>query len=297
MSRRLAKILVGYDATAGARDALRLASVLAGTTGAELVLVCVYRSDEAEARLRLDDAGGRLPYGARPELAAVQGRSISRTLHATAAAKRADLIVIGQHRPGTPGLAALNGIADRLVHGAQCPVAVAPCGMRDQRGAAIRVIGVAYDGSPEARRALATAEALALAADATIRLIGVHEPATPHVAGAGAVYGVASAAPESGAGGLQDALEHAAESLDPRTRALVIFETGEPAARIAQRAQTCDLLVTGSRGYGPLGRVVLGSVSATLLHEPVCPVLVVPRGIGVAATATSRSGTAVAASP
>jgi nucleotide-binding universal stress UspA family protein len=36
--------------------------------------------------------------------------------------------------------------------------------------------------------------------------------------------------------------------------------------------------VTGSRGYGPLGRVVVGSVSNRLMTASACPVLVVPRG-------------------
>jgi nucleotide-binding universal stress UspA family protein len=38
-----------------------------------------------------------------------------------------------------------------------------------------------------------------------------------------------------------------------------------------------DLVVVGSRGYGPLGRVLVGSVATGLLHQAACPVLVVPR--------------------
>ena len=39
-----------------------------------------------------------------------------------------------------------------------------------------------------------------------------------------------------------------------------------------------DLLVCGSRGYGPARRVLLGGVSARLLRHARVPVLVVPRG-------------------
>ncbi len=35
--------------------------------------------------------------------------------------------------------------------------------------------------------------------------------------------------------------------------------------------------VAGSRGYGPVARVLLGSVSTQLIHKAPCPVLVVPR--------------------
>ena len=34
----------------------------------------------------------------------------------------------------------------------------------------------------------------------------------------------------------------------------------------------------GSRGYGPLGSVLLGGVSRRLVHRAACPVIVVPRG-------------------
>ena len=41
-----------------------------------------------------------------------------------------------------------------------------------------------------------------------------------------------------------------------------------------------DLLVVGSRGYGPLRRVLLGSTAAALIHHAKYPVIVFPRGAG-----------------
>ncbi len=43
------------------------------------------------------------------------------------------------------------------------------------------------------------------------------------------------------------------------------------------RSPSTDLLVVGSRGYGPVLRVLLGSVSTRLIHIAPCPVLVIPR--------------------
>jgi nucleotide-binding universal stress UspA family protein len=40
-----------------------------------------------------------------------------------------------------------------------------------------------------------------------------------------------------------------------------------------------DLLVCGSRGYGPLRAVLLGSVSRRITAEARCPVIVIPRGV------------------
>lgn len=37
------------------------------------------------------------------------------------------------------------------------------------------------------------------------------------------------------------------------------------------------LIVVGSRGYGTVGRVLVGSVATGLLHKARCPVLTVPR--------------------
>jgi nucleotide-binding universal stress UspA family protein len=42
------------------------------------------------------------------------------------------------------------------------------------------------------------------------------------------------------------------------------------------------VLVVGSRGYGPLRAVLLGSVSRRLMTEAHCPVIVVPRGVEAA---------------
>jgi nucleotide-binding universal stress UspA family protein len=38
-----------------------------------------------------------------------------------------------------------------------------------------------------------------------------------------------------------------------------------------------DLLVLGSRGYGPVRTVLLGSVSGTLVREGACSVVVLPQ--------------------
>ncbi|HEX7609452.1 MAG TPA: universal stress protein [Solirubrobacteraceae bacterium] len=74
----------------------------------------------------------------------------------------------------------------------------------------------------------------------------------------------------------------------PRPRALVgrwepgelpEIVAGETVAALEKQSERLDLLVLGSRGYGPLARVLLGSVSRKLANRAHCPVLVVPRGV------------------
>ena len=55
---------------------------------------------------------------------------------------------------------------------------------------------------------------------------------------------------------------------------------GEPAEALSEAAGDLDLLVLGSRGYGPVKGTVLGSVSARVMAAAPTPVLVVPRGAG-----------------
>jgi nucleotide-binding universal stress UspA family protein len=53
--------------------------------------------------------------------------------------------------------------------------------------------------------------------------------------------------------------------------------TGLPADVIVRdaAANRSDLVVVGARGLGPLRRVLLGSVSESVLGHATCPVLVV----------------------
>jgi nucleotide-binding universal stress UspA family protein len=53
---------------------------------------------------------------------------------------------------------------------------------------------------------------------------------------------------------------------------------GAPGPAIAEATKEgVELLVTGSRAYGPLRSVIVGSVSRHLVDHASCPVLVIPR--------------------
>lgn len=66
---------------------------------------------------------------------------------------------------------------------------------------------------------------------------------------------------------------------------------GDP-ARVLEAAarEGLDLLVLGSRGFGPLRRVLLGSVSSELVREAPWPVMVVPRSVEFDPTAGGLAG-------
>jgi nucleotide-binding universal stress UspA family protein len=107
------------------------------------------------------------------------------------------------------------------------------------------------------------AERIALRSEATLRVISAVESPVP--AGIGIGYGYADLL------GLVD--ENVRGRLDDAVGRL------DPATVLADEASAgLDLLVVGSRGYGPVRRIVLGSVVARLLRLAPCPVLVLPRG-------------------
>ena len=73
------------------------------------------------------------------------------------------------------------------------------------------------------------------------------------------------------------------------------FVAGSARHELAAESERVDLMVVGSRGYGPRAAVLLGGVTDTLLTKAACPMVVLPRGsrgldplfVPVAETATS----------
>jgi nucleotide-binding universal stress UspA family protein len=55
------------------------------------------------------------------------------------------------------------------------------------------------------------------------------------------------------------------------------YYVGDPASELVRRSAEHDLLVLGSRGYGPVRSVLLGSVSSFVVRTAATAVLVVPR--------------------
>jgi nucleotide-binding universal stress UspA family protein len=76
----------------------------------------------------------------------------------------------------------------------------------------------------------------------------------------------------------------AAEAENAGVRAETLRRHGDPAAEICAvaREHAARLIVVGSHGWGPVGGMLFGSVSAGVLAHAPCPVLVVPEPAGAA---------------
>jgi nucleotide-binding universal stress UspA family protein len=288
----MSKVIVGFDSREESNDALVLGSALAGAYDAELHVAIVLPrgelpferallsspiSDQLDANL-YESAEWILGNGefVRASLdGELGGRSAARALHEYAAQQGADLIAVGSCHRGKLGRILPGSVGESLLRGAPCAVAVAPRGFARQDHTSFALIGIAYDGSPEADLALATGERLAEALDAELRVI----TAVPSVGTYFPNSDVMNALIEDHHRFYRHASERGRSQLPPGASVEAVLEEGDPAALLAEQGIDLDLLVMGSRGYGPLRSALLGAISSAVMRTAPCPVLVTPRGL------------------
>jgi nucleotide-binding universal stress UspA family protein len=210
------------------------------------------------------------------ETRAVAGASPARVLHDCADAHGAGLLVLGSTHRGVIGRIALGSTADRLLHGATLPVAVAPLGFAERMRGIDRV-GVAFVDTEEGYEALRAAAALATACGAELYAATAVEPIAWSATSLVQPYDVEGHLTHMREQA-ETTLRRALDGLHPAVRSHLEVLVNSPVIALEQFSNDVDLLVCGSRGYGPLGSVLLGGVSHRLVHRAACPVVVVPRG-------------------
>ena len=170
----------------------------------------------------------------------------------------------------------VGGTGERLLSGAPVAVAVAPAGYAAAK-AHLQTVGCGFDGSPESHAALEWAAAVARRASARLRVIGVHEPTLPARVAPGAGLATASVN-DVLRRQREDELARAVSALGPEPPVESELLDGDAADLLTRASQELDLLVLGSRGYGPVRAVLLGSVSTALVRSAESPLVIVPRG-------------------
>ena len=279
-------IVVGVDGREGGRDALALGERLRAIFGADLIAVNAYPYDffvsrgpspdfESVMHANADDmvAGELKRTGVNARAVAMPDGSPARALHKAAKRHDSNVIVVGSHQRGPIGRVLAGDVTLGTLHGALCPVVVAPRGYAEH-AKDLETIGVGYDGSPEAHAAARLARDLAVAAGARLRVISVLEPPTP--GGGTLTYDQEWA---ENAEAIREDVQRQLNALLAELGDIASGEVviGEPANELAYAANEFDLLVTGARGYGPLRRVMLGSTSSKLVDRAPCVVLVLTR--------------------
>lgn len=290
-------ILVGYDGRPQSDDALALAKAFARTTESWLLLVWVepvgpldlpYEDLLGPIQDRAEDALREVARDLRDDGFEVGTRvgllgSAAQGIHEFAETASAELVVVGSCHRGTIGRVLAGTVGTRLLHGSPCPVAIAPRGFADGRAPVIARIGVGYDGSEESQLALAWAERLARATTARLRLVVVSEDHSTDLV-------------DIGREKRRRAERVLAEGLDRTAEvpAAGVVKSGLAIEQLERESANVDLMVIGSRGYGPLRRVLLGSVSSHLVRHSKCPVVVTPRATADRHHVVSVAGTVLA---
>lgn len=283
------RIIAGFDGSEGGEDAIALGRLLADRTGAELTVAGVM-PNQAARRLLEASVGGperdierdverrvrRAAAAAGAEATVVASGSPAHGLHDLAQETDADVIVIGSSKADV-GHVHAGRTASQLLSGSPAAVAVAPVGYRDDHPA-LNVIGVAVDGSRQSGAALRAA--IGIADGAALRLMSVAvatNPVGPFWGYGSWGYGLEELA-EAAFDNARRHLDEAVAAVPPRLHpSTAVLDGHVPTEIRAEAAKGLDLLCLGSRNFGPLRRVLLGSVSASVVKDAPCPVLVVPR--------------------
>jgi nucleotide-binding universal stress UspA family protein len=132
---------------------------------------------------------------------------------------------------------------------------------------------LATDGSPDAKQALVYARNLALRDDAQVFVVHAFEPVPTYLGdpAEGRVLARHVAAGEEVASEAARQLQEAGVNV---TTEVLEGPAADAILKVAH-VRHCDLIVMGSRGYGALASLLLGSVSHRVLAQAPVPVLVV----------------------
>jgi nucleotide-binding universal stress UspA family protein len=272
------QVMVGVDEHQGGRDAIALAKLLVASDG-ELNVAHVYLGDPTLVR----PSGGTFGDGERKrgrelftavrdesgvdaKLLCTASSSVGRGLHEVVEAQGADLLVVSSCQRSFIGRALVGDDTRDALNGAPCAIAVAPFGY-SQHSAVTSKIGVGYNGSPESVHALSVARELASEHGARVSAFEV-------VLLSDYPFG-----PDSGP--VDTAISAFVDQARARIAAFGDIEPhagyGGAAEELALYGASVDLLIVGSRGYGPIGRLVHGSTSQRLTRIARCPLLVLSR--------------------
>ncbi len=260
-------VLVGVDGSANGRDAIAIATRLRDPDG-KLTLAHVHagelhplhaftpgllaRESQDSIKLLQDE---RDAAEVDAEMVSVVASSAGGGLLAQAEEQGADLLVVGSCGRGGLGRAMIGDDTRAALNGSPCAVAIAARGYAARaggEGSPIAKVGVAYNGSPESETALAKARELAAPTGASMHALEV--VSIPSYAFTGLVT------PPLG-----DSIEAMLSEARERMGQLAGVEGdavyGLAGEELAAFSDGLDILVVGSRSYGPVRRLVLGSTS------------------------------------
>ena len=291
----LRRIGAAVDPYPEGQDAAALAPALtaavSSSTGAELMLMSVEPDLPLiipgldRTRIRAETtallAQTRATWSPEARTRIETDLSVPRGLERLVRDQRRDLLVVGSSRHAADGEVGIARRTRQLLHDLECSLAIAPRGLSHEP-VALKQIAVGFDGGSQSRLALSMAAGIAVANDAQLTVRGVIDDRVP-----------ALGWPQVWMGSIMEAWEEVIDGEEKTLRELIVSATetlgvkadidlqrGRPATSLRDLSEAVDLVVIGSRRWGPLARLLLGGTGEGLVHGAHCPLLIVPRSLG-----------------
>jgi nucleotide-binding universal stress UspA family protein len=282
--RVMTVIVVGVDGSEESKAALRWAHAEATLRHASL------RAIHAEAH----DAGGpeRVAWldgvvcevlGESPGVEVVQSIVEGDAAHVLVeAVGQADLLVVGSRGHGGFAGLLLGSVSQACAQHASCPVViVCESGARPAcgEGSGTRGIVVGVDGSRQSKIALRFALEEARLRESSIHVVHAwkHSTGGLYTYYTGGLGGQLGGPPRTRAEQEQEWLSRFVRCTAFAGDVPVVESVveGDPAAVLLEASKEADLLVLGSRGWGGVTGLLLGSVSQPCAQHAGCPVVIV----------------------
>jgi nucleotide-binding universal stress UspA family protein len=286
-----AGLVVGYQAQAGP-DLVAFATRWSRAAGEPVTFVAVYPGhaplgagrvdaewvayNREEAERILTEAKGLVGEGLPASFHALAADSASHGLHDLVEGLRDDpaVVVLGSRKSRGSRRTNPGSTAERLLQGSPAAVALVPWGYDAAPDQGLGRVTVAYVATADGNVALTTATKIAERLHARLDVVSV-VPDTRVVPSLGDVRRFGQEQRAAYQESLDAAVAGLPATVAPRGR-LLDGPTVDALADLTP--DETDLLVCGSRGYGPARRVLLGGVSSRVLRHARVPVVVVPRG-------------------
>jgi nucleotide-binding universal stress UspA family protein len=285
------RVVIGYDGSQASEDAVAFGLTWCRSTGDVPIIATVYPEEHPLGIGRVDvewatyvrEQAEIIQDNVR---ATVGDAALYRNVASTSAAHgladlaedvEAVMLIVGTTQETGLSRTLLGSSTERLLHGATAPVTVVPPGWRQSAPDRISSIGVAYVDTRDGREALRVAVRVALRIPARLTLysiLGQSSERYSYLVGRTDEQAFVDKARDSYGKALEFAAAGVPPELEPRT---VLLEGAVVESLAALGPDDVDMLVCGSRGYGPVRRVLLGGVSSPLIRRAQLPVTVVPR--------------------
>jgi nucleotide-binding universal stress UspA family protein len=278
-------IVVGFDESDGAADALRWAVAEAELHVADLTAVMAWSpldqhhivGDQSDPAYGAGDAFDAL----RSYITSAVGSDRAGTVNAEVvcdlparalldASRRADLLVVGTRGLGGFRGLLLGSVSQHCLHHTTVPIAI----VRSHSNPQAKRIVVGVDGSKNAQRALQWAIAEARRRKAQLDVVTAWQ--IPYTGNPPLLINTPpwAVSERAAANVLHREIADAHPDADSAPRLLAL--PGNPASVLLEQSSDADLLVVGSRGLGAFKLAFLGSVASQLSHHAACSIVVIP---------------------